>query len=295
MIKNQGYVTANDGVRLFYEKVGDGPRVLVVLNGYYLIDDFKYLASDRTIVSLDLRNRGRSDYITDNSKLTRGIQQDVDDLEAVRQRLGVSSIDLLAHSYAGFVAFMFAKKYPASANRIVAIGPMQPDLSKQYPPELQNNDATLQNFFSSARELEKERASLEPKEFCRRFWSILTTIYVADPEHAERIRWDRCDLETELNGMKYWMKHLIPSMQSLALTAADFSGAHHPILIVHGRKDRSAPYGGGRDWTAMLPNARLLTIDGAAHAPWIECPQAVLEPIRTFLDGTFPESAEDVG
>jgi pimeloyl-ACP methyl ester carboxylesterase len=45
----------------------------------------------------------------------------------------------------------------------------------------------------------------------------------------------------------------------------------------------------------MLPNARLLTIDGAAHAPWLEFPEDVLEPIRKFLDGTFPDSAEDIG
>ena len=294
MIQGQGYVPANDGVRLFYEQLGNGPRALVVLNGYYLIDDFKYLSDDRTVVFLDLRNRGRSDYIADDSRLTRGIHQDVDDLEAVRQHLGVSSIDILAHSYAGTVAFLYLLKYPARVNRIVAIGPMQPDLSKQYPPELRNNDAILQNFFSSARQLEKERGSLGPQEFCRRFWSILTTIYVADPAHVARIRWDRCDLETELNGMKYWVRHLIPSIQALAFTATDFRDTPHPVLIVHGRKDRSSPYGGGRDWTAMIPHARLLTVDGAAHAPWIEFPEEVLESIRTFLDGTFPDSAEDI-
>jgi pimeloyl-ACP methyl ester carboxylesterase len=294
MSQREAHVAANDGVRLFYEKVGDGSRVLVVLNGYYLIDDFKYLADDRTVVFLDLRNRGRSDYITDASRLTRGIHQDVDDLEAVRQHLGVSSIDLLAHSYAGIVAFLYLLKYPAGVNRIVAIGPMPPDLSKQYPPQLHNRDETLKNFFLSAGELEKERGSLGPQEFCRRFWSILTTIYVADPAHVAKIRWDRCDLETELNGMKYWMRHLIPSIQALAVTATDFRDTPHPVLIVHGRKDRSSPYGGGRDWAAMIPHARLLTVEGAAHVPWIEFPEEVLEPIRTFLDGRFPDLAEDI-
>src|SRR5262245_22328128 len=198
MTQTAAYVRMTDGLRLFYDKAGDGPRVLVVLNGYYLLDDFKYLANDRTVVFLDLRNRGRSDYLTDGSKLTRGVHQDVDDLETVRQHLGVNSIDLLTHSYPGTVAFLYLQKYPASVDRIVAIGAMQPNLSKQYPPDLQNNDATLQNFFSSARELEKERSSLEPKQFCKRFWSILLPIYVADPALAESLRWDRCDLETEL-------------------------------------------------------------------------------------------------
>jgi pimeloyl-ACP methyl ester carboxylesterase len=45
----------------------------------------------------------------------------------------------------------------------------------------------------------------------------------------------------------------------------------------------------------MIPNARLLTIDGAAHAPWIEFPDEVLAPSRTFLNGMFPDSAEALG
>jgi len=42
----------------------------------------------------------------------------------------------------------------------------------------------------------------------------------------------------------------------------------------------------------MLPNARLLTVENAAHAPWIEAPDKVFGAIDTFLDGTWPEAAE---
>jgi len=67
-----------------------------------------------------------------------------------------------------------------------------------------------------------------------------------------------------------------------------------PVLNVHGTKERSAPYGGGREWALILPNARFLTIDNVAHAPWIEAPEKVLGPIGTFLNGTWPEAAEKV-
>jgi pimeloyl-ACP methyl ester carboxylesterase len=73
----------------------------------------------------------------------------------------------------------------------------------------------------------------------------------------------------------------------------DFARASMPVLTVHGRRDRSAPYGGGQDWAAALPNARLLTVDGAGHAPWIEAPD-VLDAVTTFLDGSWPASAERV-
>jgi len=44
----------------------------------------------------------------------------------------------------------------------------------------------------------------------------------------------------------------------------------------------------------MLPNARLVTVENAAHVPWIEAPERVFGSIERFLDGAWPESGEDV-
>ena len=44
----------------------------------------------------------------------------------------------------------------------------------------------------------------------------------------------------------------------------------------------------------MLPNARLVTVADAGHAPWIEAPDVVFGSINTFLDGAWPERAEKV-
>jgi pimeloyl-ACP methyl ester carboxylesterase len=67
-----------------------------------------------------------------------------------------------------------------------------------------------------------------------------------------------------------------------------------PVLIIHGRHDRSAPYGGARDWALRLPNARLLTVKDAAHAPWIEASDEVLSSVEVFLGGAWPGTAEKV-
>jgi pimeloyl-ACP methyl ester carboxylesterase len=67
-----------------------------------------------------------------------------------------------------------------------------------------------------------------------------------------------------------------------------------PVLIVHGTKDRSTPYGGGREWALTLPNARLLSVENTAHAPWIEAPDKVLDSIELFLNGNWPDQAETV-
>jgi pimeloyl-ACP methyl ester carboxylesterase len=67
------------------------------------------------------------------------------------------------------------------------------------------------------------------------------------------------------------------------------------VLTVHGTKDRNAAYGGGREWALRLPNARLLSVPEAAHCAWADDPELVFGAIATFLDGNWPEGAEQVG
>ena len=61
MLPAEGYVTTDDGLRLFFQISGSGPQTVIIPNGICLLDDFSRLAAGRTVVAYDLRNRGRSD------------------------------------------------------------------------------------------------------------------------------------------------------------------------------------------------------------------------------------------
>ena len=276
-------VTTPDGVRLAFRALGDGPGLLVIPNGMYLIDDFAWLAESRTAIFYDVRNRGFSDAVVDEASLARGIDNDVDDVEAVRQHFGAESIDLLAHSYVGTIVARDAAKYPARARRVVQIGPMPPDASRTYPPDLANHDAVLRETMARLGEIEQLRGTLEPVALCERFWEVLRPLYVVDPQLAPRIRWSRCEAPNERAFMSYWMRYLLPSLRATPVTAEMLAAVTAPVLIVHGRQDRSSPYGGALDWAAAFPDAELLTIENAAHAPWIEAPEPVFAAIRRFL------------
>lgn len=292
MQMGEGYVTTGDGARLFFRQIGRGGKPVVIPNGFHLAGDFQCLCDNRPLIVYDLRNRGWSDHISDPSKLTGGIHNDVDDLETVRRHFGIGQLDLIGHSYLGLMIILYAMKYPACVNRLVQIGAMQPGSAKQYPAHLAFADATLPDVFSKLAELQKERESMDPIEFCKRFWDILRVIYVTDPANAGRINWGRCELVNERNMMKYWNENILPSIQQLNFE--DVSRAQAPVLAIHGTEDRSAPYGGGRDWTMMLPNARLLSVEKAGHAPWIEAPELVFGSIQTFFDGKWPDAAESI-
>jgi len=276
-------------VRLFFQCMGRGEHVVVVPNGAYLSEDLSVLAGTRLLVYFDLRNRGRSDAPGGG-----GILQDVEDTRAVAKHFSTSQVDLIGHSFAGLLVALYARSHPDAVRRIVQIGPLGANPDREYPPPLSNRDDTFARVMRELGALLPRRASFEPVAFCERVWETLRLLYVTDAADASRITWNRCGLETERNGMRYFNDVTLPSIRALALDSASFDAVKAPALIVHGAKDRSAPYGGGRDWAARLPDARLVTVDTGGHAPWIEAPDTVFPAIESFLNGRWPESAEQV-
>ena len=294
MHASEGYLTTPDGVRLYYQVVGDGPNIVVFPNGVYLRDDFGQLAAGRTLIFYDVRNRGRSDAVREAKNRKAGILNDVEDLEAVRRHFGGCQIDLVGHSYMGLAVVLYAGQYGGHVNRVVQLSPIEPYPGKQYPATLKWSDDVTRETFAKLGQLQSARGSAEPQEICQKFWSILRAIYVFDQSYAPRINWGRCELPNERAFMKYWSEDLFPSIQALRLTAERLSTVSCPVLTIHGTKDRSAAYGGARDWAMLLRNGRLITIADVAHAPWIEANGQVFDAIHTFLQRAWPASAQTV-
>ncbi len=292
MATTEGVVATRDGVRLFYQKAGEGVPSLVIPNGIVYGRDFARLAEHRTVLAYDVRNRGRSDEVHDATLLEKGILNDVEDLEDVRRHFDIATMDVLGHSYMGLMVVLYAARYAEHVGRVIQIGASPPSASKEYPPSLTGRDETFASVMAAVGTLRANPDPADPEERCRRFWKVLAPLYVVDPAQASRAEgWGRCELANERQGFAYLTRYVFPSMQALAVDASAVSTVRAPVLGVHGRRDRSAPYGGARDWAAMLPDARLLTVEDAGHAPWIEAPDLVFEAIETFLGGRWPEAA----
>ena len=292
MLPSQGYVATGDGVRLFFQKLGSSPNAVIIPNAFHMFDSFRRLADNRTVIFFDARHRGNSDCVTDRSKLARGIHHDVDDLEAVRLHFEIDKIDVIGHSYVGLMLILYALKYPSHVNRVVQIGPMEPRAGTQYPVHLTGADATFAAFLSMLAQPRNE--SEDPKAACRKFWEMLRVVMVANAADADKIHWTPCDCSNEVSLMTHLTENIFPSIQGLHLTQEELSKVKSPVLTIHGTRDRQSPYGGGREWVLMLPNARLVTVENAAHVPWIEAPERVFGSIETFLDGAWPEAAQTV-
>ena len=293
MKPTDGYVTADDGVRLYFQRIGTGDRVLIVPNGPPLFDLLEPLAATHTVVAFDPVNRGRSDRIVDAARLESLLEREANDIDAVRRHVGAATVDLLGHSYTGTVLVLYARRHPEHVNRIIQIGPAAPDGAVSHPrtPE---DEALLQSIFVRILEVQRDTTP-GSEEFCRRFWDALRPLYVVDPADVSKLdAFDRCDLETERHAGEHAMTRIVPALAAMRLQADDVRAVTAPVLTIHGRRDRSGPYEGGRDWVRILPNARLVSVENAGHMPWIEKPAEVRSAIETFLGGGWPAAAERV-
>lgn len=292
----EGWVTAPDGTRLFYQKTGTGPQVLIVPGRLFVLPDFTRLAKDRTLVAYDMRNRGRSDKVEDAARIT--IQNDVADLEAVRRHMGAEKFSTIGYSYLGLMVVMYAKDHPGRVERLVQIGPVPRKFDTEYPPglEAQDRETVLdQNELANVRKLRAEGFNQkQPREYCELEWMVTRVLLVGDPALAGRIP-SPCDMPNEwpTNLARHMEAHFVNSVMKLDLPVAEVKKVSVPTLTIHGTRDRNAPYGAGREWALTLPDARLIAVEGAAHQVWVDAPW-VLDAIDVFLKGDWPPRAEKV-
>jgi len=296
----QQTIKTDDGYRLAYEKVGRGPDPVMVPARLFLAEPLRGLWSrQRTIVFYDMRDRGRSESIQDLSKIS--VENDVRDLEAVRRHFKFERVSIVGYSYLGLVAALYAMEHPEHVERVVQLGPIPLKYGTSYPSDLDNtNDRSVfdETKWERLQRLEKSGdIERHPREFCETDWDFLRVMLVAHPPtHLESVK-SPCEMPNE------WPIHLRPHSRALfsgSIAKLDVSRNElasrvtMPVLIIHGVKDRNAPYGAGREWARLLPNARLITLENAAHNSWADERDLVIGAGRTFLAGSWPGAARRV-
>jgi pimeloyl-ACP methyl ester carboxylesterase len=289
-----GFVRSDDGTRLYYHQLGSGAPVIIVPAGLFLERDFAALAHGHRVVFYDMRDRGRSDSVGDSTRVA--IALDVADLEAVRRHLGAERFVAIGWSYLGQVVMRYAAAHPERLERIVLIGPLARQIGTAYPDSLRALDAEPVPAPSQAAALARARTEglpmRDPRGDCEMDYQVNRVRLVGDPRLAPLVP-DVCAMPNE------WWIHLQRHNNWLFGTIIRdeppgwdrFAGLTVPVLLIHGTQDRNVPYGAGREWAAHLPDARLLTVPGAAHMPWIDAPGIVIPAIDGFVRGAWPAHA----
>jgi proline iminopeptidase len=281
--------------RLRYERAGSGPVLVLVAGGpggslRSLGTAFDVLADVRTLIYVDNIGRGHSDG------LPRGIrhspQRDACDIEALREALGIERIDLLGHSYGGYVALAYAGRYGDRTDRLVLssaghgfrswqdnIDSYAAFVRTQYP-EVWEQLLILRADGVKSSDPRYQR--LNESAIGDLYWYDLANATKRPPttDPAEDFREDVYfdilgdDPEVEVGGTMASFDAR-PTLARLRL----------PTLITAGRYDRIAAPHIALEMSRLVPEhrAQLMIFERSGHAPWIEEADAYFRRLRAFL------------
>jgi len=273
---------AINGTELYVKRVGSGDPIVVVHGGPvlehgYLLPHLLPLARSHELIFYDQRLSGRSAGTVDSS--TVRLSTFVEDLEALRVSLGLGRIVLMGHSWGGLLAMEYAVRYGEHVRALVLLDPMPPSavlwqreesiLATRVTPRDSADLAALRATEAFAR---REPAAVE------RALRISFRSQFHDPNRIDALRlYVPADYAERSRLFGFLMVDLLSFDLLDSLSAVTV-----PTLIVYGADEPAADLSG----TALvehLPRARLVTVEGAGHFPFIERPEAFLSTVETFL------------
>jgi proline iminopeptidase len=117
-----GRLIAVNGTRLWVETEGSGEPLLLLAGGpanshLTFHPYFSALADRCQVIYLDYRGRGRSEQPERWTDIT--FDQDVADIEGVREALGLERLSIYGFSYGGMLAQAYALRHPARVGKLI--------------------------------------------------------------------------------------------------------------------------------------------------------------------------------
>ncbi|HYA24109.1 MAG TPA: proline iminopeptidase-family hydrolase [Terriglobales bacterium] len=293
-----GFVDAN-GVMIYYMSTGRGQPLIILHGGPgashdYFLPYLLPMARYNRIIFIDERGSGRSQKLENPSGYT--IENMVEDVEAVRQALGLGKISLLGHSYGGALAQAYALKYQRNLSHLilastwsstVAMNRVFVGMKQNMTPELRDRIDKLeaQGLFGHGKDYEKNRYT---NEYMIAAWGEGYFPYVYhnhpdpnyDPIAAGNMAWD---LYREM-----WGQHgefvIDGNLKSVEYTNR-LSTIKVPTLILVGEHDECDP-SLSQTMHQKIAGSKLVILPNAGHMTFVDQTGMFIKTVHGFLSGS---------
>ncbi|MCC6313301.1 MAG: alpha/beta fold hydrolase [Thermomicrobiales bacterium] len=281
-----------NGVDLYFDIEGSGlvpngpemaeREVCFVLHGGPGMDHTYFkpwlspLAENMQLIYVDHRGTGRSGPAPFE---TCTIEQMADDVEALRQHLGLGNVSVMGNSFGGFWALTYALRHPESLNRLILI---------TTSPSHEFYDAAKAE---AARKGTPEQIAAVPDVFegkitsddeFARWWEIMNPLYY--------YRWDEKYKEGGARAKpnpalaSHMFREYIPSYDVRPRLAE----IDAPTLILGGRHDWVTPVGQSELMAASIPDNEFVVFEESGHLPFVEEQERFLDVVNRFMRFTTP-------
>lgn len=248
---------------LFVTAFGDGPRTIVAHGGWVGSGElwqqpFEHLSRRWRTVTYDHRGTGA----TISRAPTITFELLVNDLFLILDTLQIDTCVLAGESAGAAVVLEAALRQPGRFSGLVLVG-------GRYQGGLDAGSAQL-------------------IAGCK-----------ADFEATMEMFVNACAPEDDCEAERRWGKQIVmrsdgsSAVQLLECLAPvqvehHLSQIHLPTLLIHGSRDVITSVASSRNLAQMLPNNKLVIIEGAGHVPTVTRPAQVVRAIEDFFEGDMP-------
>ena len=267
---------------IYYEEMGSSQGTpLVIANGgpgfdhtYLLLSPaWQELTKNRRVVMYDQRGTGRS--TGDHKNQTFTLKDQIDDLEALRAHLGIERMELLGHSWGGYLVMAYAAAHPERVAHLFIVdsaAPLFKDtifLFKEiYPETIERQDAVafadeMGDKNATAVNLHEYLTMLfySPEKRDAFVAALPASVFRKDVNSAVVADLARFDLNPEIRKFKF------------------------PVLVMCGRFDINvAPLVAYRIHQA-IPGSKFRVFERSGHLPFYEELDAFVKAVEDFLAG----------
>lgn len=166
MNEEEWYLHTEDQVKLFVHEFGKGEIVVGLHGGYgaehsYMIDFLAPLQEDFRFVLFDQRGALRSPIPDSLYSEKVSIEKYVEDLEQLREELGLKRLKLIAHSMGAHYAYEYLSKYPKNVEELIVISGFLLKWPDTYEMKLMSETHQERARFMQRKEVRLMRSKIE--------------------------------------------------------------------------------------------------------------------------------------
>ena len=250
----------HNGAQLYTVEFGSGPRTILAHGGWagsweLWTEPFIHLSKTWRTVAYDHRGTGVTIAAADSIS----IENMVNDLFAVMDKLEIEKCVLAAESAGGFVAISAVLQQPERFEGLVLVDVMYARKTPQGDPPFAiglktNFEKTVQDFVDVCVP-ETEPNSVEVRAWGRKI--------IFRASQASAIKLNECTYGIDFR----------PQVSKISL----------PTLIIHGDNDMLVPLSDAEWLASSIPNSHLSILKGAGHVPTVTRPREIAEEINRYF------------
>lgn len=233
---------------------------------------FTPLSQKMQLVYFDHRGQGRSQR---GNPATYTLDNNVEDMEALRQHLGLGKIVVIGASYGGMVAMTYASRYPANVSHLMAI------VTVADSRFLERAQATLAKHGTASQQAIAQHlwnGTFRDAAHLQEYFRIMAPLYsmTYDPTIAQP-NGHRAILSADAINVAFggWLRTYDIRSQLHRITA--------PTLVIAGRHDWICPPEFSEEIAQLIPNADLRIFENSGHSIRVDEPEALLDAIAGFI------------